>query len=102
MIKSDEVIETLNKEIDFSKKIVEKFNRGSSWYNEAIKRIKALKYAIEAIKDRDYLRMNSIECGVDYWSDMYEIINTAWKSEDGKSACISFRIMPKEKKGESG
>ena len=97
MIKSDEIIESLNKEMDIWKKIIEKFARGSSWYNEAVKRVKAFKYAIEAIKDRDYLRMNCIEFGKDYWSDRYEIIETSWQSVDGETTCTSFRIMPKEK-----
>lgn len=97
VIKSDEIIKTLNKEIDIWKKAIGKFTRGSDWYNEAVKRVRAFKYAIDAIKDRDYLRLNCIEFGKDYWSDRYEITETSWQSEDGKTTCTSFRITPKEK-----
>lgn len=89
-----EVIEVLTEDIKQWTEIIRRFNRDSGWYSEGVKRIRALKTAVEAIKDRDDLRDNCIEFGKDYWSDMFKIEQKVWATSDGVPVRESFCVTP--------
>lgn len=94
-MKSDkEAIETLTEDLEHWKTIIQRFNRGSYWYESGVKKIRALKIALEAIKDKEHLRENCIEFGRDYWSDMFDINQKVWATSDGVPVRESFCVTP--------
>ena len=95
-MKNKEAIDILNKDIDHWKKIIGRFEHDSYWYGEGVKKIRALKTAVAAIKELERLQNNSIEFGKDYWKDMFKIDEKIWATSDGVPVRESFSVTPAE------
>lgn len=95
-MKNEEAIVILNKDIDHWKKIIGRFEHDSYWYGEGVKKIRALKTAVAAIKELERLQNNSIEFGKDYWKDIFKIDEKVWVTSDGVPVRNSFSIRPLE------
>ena len=93
-MKSEEVLKILNEDLELWARIMGVFSRESDWYKEALAKVKALRFAISAIKDKEYLEDHCIEYGKDYWSDMYSIDEKIWATEAGVPIRNSFSIRP--------
>ena len=95
-MKSDEVLKILNEELELWARVMGVFSRESDWYKEALAKVKALRFAISAIKDKEYLEEHCIQYGRDYWSDMFSIDEKIWVTSDGVPVRNSFSIRPLE------
>ena len=95
-MKNEEAIVILNKDIDHWKKIIGRFEHDSYWYGEGVKKIRALKTAVAAIKELERLQNNSIEFGKDYWKDIFKIDEKVWVTSDGVPVRESFCVTPAE------
>ena len=93
---TNEVIEVLNDDMGMWAQVMGHFSRDSIWFEDALKRVKALREAIRSIKDLEYLEKNSIRLGEEYWSDRYQIDVTIWEDDWGVPRAKSFRITPIE------
>ena len=99
---TNEVIEVLNEDMEMWAQVMGHFSRDSIWFEDALKRVKALREAIRSIKDLEYLENHCIKFGEDYWSDKFMIEEKTLISFDGTSVAKSFCITPIETANEEG
>ena len=95
-MRSEEALKTLNEDLELWARVMGVFNRESNWHKEALAKVKALRFAISAIKDKEYLEEHCIQYGRDYWSDRFNIDEKIWVTSDGVPVRNSFCITPNE------